>query len=291
MAARKPLNRQVLVITGASAGLGLSTALRAAERGARVVLAARSQDSLHAVVEQITQAGGQALAVGVDVGVREQVDGLARASIEHFGRIDAWVNGADISIHGQLDEVDEQDGRHLFDINFWGVVNGSLAALPYLRASGGTLVNIGGDAGSAENPDLGMDVAAKHAVTGFTTALRVQVEEIEGAPVRVALIEPTTVATLDAQNTRIDATGRRGLQAAAIDVRLTSEAILDVVVDGVRGAHVVAMPRVITPTAAQQLASGGHLAAVPAASAHEDRPWRTGEGNGMLLSGRRAQRN
>jgi NADP-dependent 3-hydroxy acid dehydrogenase YdfG len=223
----KPLNRQVLVITGASSGIGLATALLAAERGVRVVLAARCEDSLRAVAAQITRAGGQVLVAAVDVGVREQVDALARITIEHFGRIDAWVNAAGLAMHGPLEEAEEHDSHRLFDTNFWGVVNGSLAALPYLRASSGTLINIGNDVADAVVPGQGMYVATKFAVKGFTAALRVEIEELEGAPVRIALIEPAMVSA------RTLAANEPEPAVPQIDERLVAEAILEAAVDGV----------------------------------------------------------
>src|SRR5690606_24641889 len=142
MAQHKPLDQQVIVITGASSGIGLCTALSAAEQGARVVLAARSLDVLEEAVATITSAGGQALAAQCDVSRRADVDAVARLAHQRFGGIDTWVNNAGVSIYGRLEEVSEADSRRLFDVNFWGVVNGSLAALPFLRASGGVLVNV-----------------------------------------------------------------------------------------------------------------------------------------------------
>lgn len=228
MANPKPLNRQVLVITGASSGIGLSTALLAAKRGVRVVLAARHADSLHPVAEQIIRDGGQALGVAVDVGVREQVDALARVAIEHFGRIDGWVNAAGVDMRGPLEEADEDDSHRLFDTNFWGAVNGSLAALPFLRASNGTLINIGNDVADAVLPGQGMYAATKFAVKGFTAALRVEVEELEGAPVCIALIEPALISARNvAANEPLPALPK-------IDEQLVAEAILEAAVDDIR---------------------------------------------------------
>ena len=231
MAKLKPLNRQVLVITGASSGIGLATALLAAGRGMRVVLAAHREDSLRAIAAQITRDGGQVLVVAVDVGMREQVDALARVSIEHFGRIDVWVNAAGLAMHGPLEEAEEHDSHRLFDTNFWGVVNGSLAALPYLRASSGTLVNIGNDVADAVIPGQGMYAATKFAVKGFTAALRVEIEELEGAPVRIALIEPAVVGA------RHLAANEPQPAAPEIDDRLVAEAILETAIDGVADIH------------------------------------------------------
>jgi len=191
----KPVEEQVIVITGASSGIGLATAQAAAQRGARVVLAARSIDTLERICNDIEAAGGEAMAVEVDVGSRDDVERLAQTAIERFGRIDTWVNNAGVAIYGRLEQVSEADSRRLFDTNFWGVVNGSLAALPHLRRQGGALINVGSEVSDAVIPLQGMYSASKHAVKGFTDALRVEIEELDEAPVSITLIQPTAVDT------------------------------------------------------------------------------------------------
>ena len=116
-------------------------------------------------------------------------------TIARFGRIDTWINNAGISIFGRLEEVAEEDSRRLFDTNFWGVVHGSLAALPYLRKNGGALINVGSEVSDAVVPYQGMYSASKHAVKGFTDALRVEVEEMDEAPISITLIQPSAVNT------------------------------------------------------------------------------------------------
>jgi NADP-dependent 3-hydroxy acid dehydrogenase YdfG len=106
---------QVIVITGASSGIGLATAERAASKGARVVLAARSADTIDKLAAQLEAAGGTAVAVPCDVADRAQVEEVARTAIVRFGRIDTWINNAGISIYGRLDEVSDEDNRRLFD--------------------------------------------------------------------------------------------------------------------------------------------------------------------------------
>src|SRR6185503_9039288 len=98
-----------------------------------------------------------------------------------------WVNNAGQGLYGRLDEVSEADSRRLFDVNFWGVVNGSLAALPYLKRNGGALINVGSEVSDAYVPLLGMYVATKHAVKGFTDSLRIEIEQVDQAPVSVTL--------------------------------------------------------------------------------------------------------
>lgn len=201
----KKLRDQVIVISDASSGIGLATAEAAAREGATLVLAARSDDALCGIVDEIRGRGGDALFVSCDVSDAAQVARVAQAAIEHFGRIDTWINPAGLPLYGRLDEVSEADHRRLFDVNFWGVVHGSMTALPLLRRHGGALINVGSDASLAVGPLQGMVAASTHAVTGYTNSLRVEIEELDLAPISVTLIQPTAddpgivaIAILDA---------------------------------------------------------------------------------------------
>jgi short-subunit dehydrogenase len=198
----RPLKEQVIVITGASSGIGLATARGAADQGAKLVLAARSEDTLQQVCAQLTQQGCEAIAVAADVSVRADVQRIADEAVARFGRIDTWVNNAAVSIYGRLEEVSDEDSRRLFDVNFWGVVHGSLVALPHLRASRGALINLGSEVSEAVVPLQGMYSASKHAVKGFTDALRVEVEDVEKSNVTITLIQPTAVDTPFPQHAR-----------------------------------------------------------------------------------------
>src|SRR6185436_2242530 len=191
----KPLDQQVIVITGASSGIGLAAAEEAAEQGAKLVLASRSEATLATIVSEINSTVSEAIYVVADVGDRAQVEKIADAAIDHFGRIDTWINDAGGSIYGRLDVVSDKDNRRLFDTNFWGVVNGSLVALQHLRQHGGALINIGSEVSEAVIPLQGMYSASKHAVKGFTDALRIEVQELDKAPVAITLIQPTAVDT------------------------------------------------------------------------------------------------
>jgi short-subunit dehydrogenase len=274
----KPLDQQVMVITGASSGIGLCTALLAAERGARVVLAARSQDTLDAVVDQIIAAGGQAIAVPTDVGDRTQLQALADAAIARFGRIDTWVNDAGVAIYGRLEEVGDADSRRLFDTNFWGVVNGSLVALPHLRASGGALVNIGSEVSDAVIPFQGMYSASKHAVKGFTDALRVEVEELDEAPVSITLIQPTAVNTPYPQHARNYMAQEPKLPSPMIDPHRVAEAILEAATQGGRDVTVGAMAKLDTTVSKLLPSLGDKMAAMQAHRQQRDMPAMAPEG-------------
>lgn len=188
----KDLGDQVVVITGASSGIGLATAREAAGRGARVVLAARDGQALAAIVEDIEARGGRATAVTADVGRREQVEAIAAAAVAAYGGIDTWVNVAGQTIYGFLWEVEAADHEKLMQTNFWGTVHGSLAAVEHLRTRGGSLINVGSVASDIGFPMQGMYVASKHAVKGFTDCLRMELAQ-ERIPIAVTLIKPTSI--------------------------------------------------------------------------------------------------
>ena len=190
----KPIARQTIVITGASSGIGLATARAAAGRGARVVLAARNGAVLEDVARDIQERGGEARAVVADVSRRADVEALAAEAEALYGGFDTWVNNAGLSIFGRLEEVSDEDHRRLFDVNFWGVVHGSTVALQHLKRSGGALINLGSVASDIAFPIQGMYCASKHAIKGFTDALRMELQA-EGAPVAVTLIKPASIDT------------------------------------------------------------------------------------------------
>ena len=190
----KKLNEQVIVITGASSGIGLVTARAAAKQGAKLVLAARSEEALRKLTDQISAAGGEAIYVVADVGKEEEVERIAEQAIERFGGFDTWVNNAGVSIYGKLEEVSRSDMRRLFETNFWGVTHGSLVAAHHLKIRGGAIINVGSTLSDRAIPMQGMYCASKHAVKGFTDALRMELEA-ENAPVSVTLVKPAAIDT------------------------------------------------------------------------------------------------
>ncbi len=190
----KPVTDQVIVITGASSGIGLATAKLAAERGAKVVLSARTRGALAQAVDEIKQAGGEAVFVEADVSDRQDLERVAATALDRFGRIDTWVNNAGVGIWGLIDEVSEADMRQLFETNFWGTVYGSQIAAQHLRAHGGAIINIGSLTSDRAFPVQGIYSASKHAMKGFTDALRMELAH-EGAPVSVTLIKPASIGT------------------------------------------------------------------------------------------------
>jgi short-subunit dehydrogenase len=191
----KKLSNQVIVITGATSGIGLTTARLAADAGAKLVLAARNGEALKRLAEELDARGAQALAVPTDVGNRADIEQLAQAAIERFGRIDTWINNAGVSIFGKHEEVTDDDRERLFQTNFWGVVYGSLEALRRMKRDGGALINLGSEASDRAMPLQGIYAASKHAVKGFTDSLRMEIER-DKLPISVTLIKPAAIDTM-----------------------------------------------------------------------------------------------
>ncbi|MCL6711478.1 SDR family oxidoreductase [Pseudomonas sp. R2.Fl] len=274
----KPINEQVVVITGASSGIGLCTALLAAERGAEVVLVSRSSDTLNEIVHAIAADGGRAHAMTADVSNRDDVDRVVKDVLAIHGRIDTWVNNAGVAIYGNLDEVSEQDSRRLFDVNFWGVVNGSLTALTPLRASRGVLINVGSEVSDAVVPLQGMYSASKHAVKGFTDALRVEQEKVRGEGISVVLIQPTAVNTPYPQHARNYLDAEPKLPSPLIEPHEVAEAILEAAQAGGRDIKVGGMAHLNTATSKFLPRLADRMAAKQADRQEHDMPPRHPEG-------------
>ena len=188
----KSLERQVMVITGATSGIGLATAMRAAAAGVRVVLTARGEPDLARICDTIIGKGGRATYFAADIGDSAAVRAVAAHAIATFGGFDTWVNVAGLTIYGPLRVVSEADNVRLMRTNFWGTVHGSLIAAEHLRRRGGTIVNVGSVGCDLAFPMQGIYGASKHAVKGFTDALRMELLQ-EGAPIAVTLLKPNSI--------------------------------------------------------------------------------------------------
>jgi NAD(P)-dependent dehydrogenase (short-subunit alcohol dehydrogenase family) len=245
----KDVKNQVMVLTGASSGIGLVTARMAARQGAKLVLAARSSGELHHLTNEITSQGGEAIFVVADVGREEEVLRIAEAAVQRFGGFDTWVNNAGVSIFGRLEEVQMPDFHRLFETNFWGVVYGSLIAVRHLKKRGGALINVGSVVSDRAFPLQGMYSASKHAVKGFTDALRLELEE-EGAPVSVTLIKPTAIATPFARHARNYLPVEPTLPPPIYAPELVAQAILHCAENPVRDMPVGTASKVMSMAAA-----------------------------------------
>jgi short-subunit dehydrogenase len=159
------------------------------------VLNARNESELRAVLERIRERGGRATAVAGDVAEDETTEMLARHAIDEFGGLDTWVNNAGVGMFGRLEDVGMADKRRLFDVNFWGVVNGCKAAVRTMRQhGGGAIINMGSVESERALPLHGVYAASKHAVKAYTDALRMELEA-DGVPVSVTLVKPASINT------------------------------------------------------------------------------------------------
>jgi NAD(P)-dependent dehydrogenase (short-subunit alcohol dehydrogenase family) len=191
----KPIHEQVVVVVGASSGIGRATALRFAEEGAKVVLAARSQTELDGLAAEITADGGTALAVAVDVSEFEQVQALAERAATEFGRIDTWVHLAGVSMWARFEDTQPEEFKRIIDVNLMGQVYGAMAALPHLRRVGrGALIHVSSGAGKRALPLQSAYSSSKHGMVGFLEALRVELMD-EGMPIAVTNIQPASMNT------------------------------------------------------------------------------------------------
>ena len=269
--ALKPIEQQVIVITGASSGIGMATAAVAAARGAQLVLAARSEQALRDLVRDVEAHGCRAIMVVADVSKREDLQRVAAEAMQQFGRIDTWVNNAGVSIYGKMETISEADARRLFDVNFWGVVHGSMVALPYLKERGGALINVGSEVSEAVVPLQGFYSASKHAVKGFTDALRVELLE-EEAPVSVTLIQPTAVDTPFPEHAKNYMAKEPRLPSPKIEARKVAEAICDAAERAVRDVRVGAMSKLNTTAAKIMPGLHDYMAKKQTTTQQEDHP-------------------
>jgi short-subunit dehydrogenase len=190
----KKIKDQVIVITGASSGIGLTTSRIAAQKGAKVMLSSRNEQALEQICYRLRLDGCEVDYFVADVTKQKHLQQLASETVKRFGRIDTWVNNAGVSFYGRIEEIPIEVMRRIFEVDFWGLVYGSMAAIPHLRSQGGALVNIGSEVSKIAIPLQGPYVAAKHAVKGFTDSLRLELEA-DGTPISVTLIKPASIDT------------------------------------------------------------------------------------------------
>lgn len=191
----KPVQDQVVVILGASSGIGRELALRFGERGAKVVVAARSEEGLASLIGEIEQRGGRGVHVVCDAALPADVERVAEAAIEAFGRIDTWVNVAAVSVYARFEDTTPDEFRRLMEVNYLGQVHGALSALPRLRANGGgALIAVSSVESSVALPLTSAYAASKHAIEGALDALRRELIA-EGAPISITSVKPATINT------------------------------------------------------------------------------------------------
>lgn len=192
---KRELKGAVVVLTGASSGIGRAAALRFAQRGANLLLAARDADALEKLAMECRDSYGvEAIAAPTDVRDQLSIDALGGLALERFGKVDVWVNDAAVYMLGAFEKCPTEAIRELFDTNVMGTVYGMRAALACFRVggSGGVIINMGSIAGKVAYADASAYCASKHAIHAITETLR---QEMRGTSVHACLVVPATVDT------------------------------------------------------------------------------------------------
>lgn len=188
---------RVVVVTGASSGIGRATVLAHAKAGARaVVLAARREDALEDLAQEVRGAGVEALVVPTDVTDEQAVLDLATAAADRFGGIDVWVNNAAVTLFGTVEEAPLEDFRRVLDVNVMGYVHGARAALPYMKRQGyGSIVNVSSIVGAVPQPYTSAYSMSKAAIRVLSASLRSELRLAGYKRIHVSTVMPATIDT------------------------------------------------------------------------------------------------
>jgi NAD(P)-dependent dehydrogenase (short-subunit alcohol dehydrogenase family) len=187
------LQDKVVVITGASSGIGRATALACAREGASVVVSARKEEALRSLAKECEQAGGRAIAYPADVTDQDAMYGLAQETIGRFGRIDVWFNNAAVTVGGRFEEVPADVYQRVIETNLFGTINGSRAVIPYFREQGnGILINHASVLGKFGASHFSAYSASKFGVIGFSESIR---QELRDADIHVCVLMPAAIDT------------------------------------------------------------------------------------------------
>jgi NAD(P)-dependent dehydrogenase (short-subunit alcohol dehydrogenase family) len=193
-ARKKPLGEQVVVVTGASSGLGRAIARAAGERGAKVVVTARNAEALDGAVREIEAFGSEALAVPADVAVQDEVGQVVEQAIDRFGRIDTYVANAILTVMSEAEKLQPDELRRVLDVNFLGTVYGFWASLPHLKESRGTFLHVSSALAYRGIPLQAAYCASKAAGRTFLESARVELRK-HRVPVDVSVVLPGAINT------------------------------------------------------------------------------------------------
>lgn len=190
----KPIGVQTVVVFGASSGIGRLTALQFAARGAKLCVAARSEEGLKSLVEEIEAAGGEAFYVIADAADFEQVKAVAEKCVERYGRLDTWIHTAAAFLFATVEATTPEEYERVIAVNLLGQIYGAKAALPHLKHRGGALIHVSSVEAVRTAPYQSAYGASKHALSGFLQVLRVELAH-ERIPVSVTEILPAAINT------------------------------------------------------------------------------------------------
>jgi len=194
MQRKKPVSEQVVVVTGASSGLGRAIARAAAERGAKVVVTGRNEEALSNAVSEIERAGSEGLSVPADCTQQDQVERVVAQAIERFGRIDTYVANAIVTVYAEAERLTPDELRRVIDVNFFGTVYGYWASLPHLRAAKGTFLHISSALAYRGIPLQAAYCSSKAGLRAFFESARVE-EQKAGTGVDISLVLPGAINT------------------------------------------------------------------------------------------------
>ena len=191
----KPIDEQVVALVGASSGIGREAAVAFADRGARVVVAARGGRALDSLVGEIRARGGETTAVVADASDPEQMEIVAGRAVEEYGGLDTWVHLASVSIFSPFEKITPEEFRRVVEVDLLGQAYGAMAALPHIkRRGGGALVHVTSVLGRRSVPLQSPYCASKHGVVGMLESLRVELRR-EGWPIGVTNVMPASINT------------------------------------------------------------------------------------------------
>lgn len=191
----KNISRQVVVVMGASSGIGRETARRFAQQGAKVVVSARNETALQTLVAEIERLGGTATAIAADVRAFEQMEAVARGAVEIYGRLDTWVHLAGISVYGKFDELSPDEFKQVIDVNLTGQAYGAMAALPHLKREGrGALIHVSSGLARRAVPLQSAYCSSKHGMIGWLDSLRTELAH-DGYAISVTNVMPASINT------------------------------------------------------------------------------------------------
>lgn len=231
---REKLKGKVALVTGASSGIGEAAARALAERGAAVMLAARSEERLGFIVREISAAGGQALALKTDVTDKDSVRDTVERTVEQFGTLDILVNNAGLGLSGRVAELRPEDLRYVFEVNMLGPLNCLQAALPHMRR-GGRIINVSSVVGKRAIPKVGGYCATKFALNALSDSLRVEVAD---RGITVTSVYPGTTRTAFRENSRRTKDEKRGWRPGGVTPEKVGEKISDAAETGGRDLYV-----------------------------------------------------
>ncbi|CAA9465382.1 MAG: Short-chain dehydrogenase/reductase SDR [uncultured Rubrobacteraceae bacterium] len=233
------MSGRVVVVTGASSGIGEAAARELAARGASVVLAARAEEKLAFVARDICSAGGRAIVIGTDVADRDSVKGMVERTVTDFGSVDVLVNNAGVGLSGRVAELRPDDLRYVFDVNLLGPLNCIQEALPHMPR-GGRIVNVSSVVGKRAIPKVGGYCSTKFALNALSDSLRVEVAD---RGITVTSVYPGTTRTSFRDNSRRTKSEKRGWRPKGVPPEKVAAKIAQAAEGGGRDVYVTLTDR------------------------------------------------